>query len=684
MKTKRIICLSIVLCLGLAGFAQMQQGIAKTNGRMENGKYVKGKTVANVTVQVKGGSAVLSKANGDFSFPTPNKQFSLQQVQKQGYILLDPDMLTRQYTYSANPFVILMADKAEQDAYRRSIEHSFRNKLYSDLEARTQELDELKKQNKITEEKYRELLQQINSDYDNNEKIVKEMADLYSKMDFDSVDDFNRRVSDCIINGRLDEALSLIRSKGDLNERAKELDRLSAANAASRETLNRSESMEAKMRDGLAQDYYDLFNIFKMKHQNDSAAYYIVKRANLDSTNTEWSINAGKFLQYFTVQFELAKTIYERALRVTLESKDEDIGEIITCYEALGNIYSSQGKYDSAKYYYLENVRLSRKIEATDESWLVFSYCSLAGVYRKTDEFDKAYALIDTIEPILAHCKISDISKSKLYGNIGNLFSSTHKYKEALKYYLKSDSCLDDDVNSHIIETVTTWGNIGFIYTELGMDSIAMIWLNKTCSLILSTLGENHPKLASTYSSIGKIYINKKEWDIAENYAIKSIKIEEKKLGGRNPELIVSYNNLAHIYSAITKHNEAIEYFNKALTLCRLYYSEKHSVSATLYNNIGSEYYRQGNDSLSLVFLNKSLEIRKSIFGESDGSVALSYFNIGRVYETMGNNSPALIAYEKAYIIFSDLFGEEDNRTKISLSAVKKMKENREESIINE
>ena len=111
---KRFLWLLLSLSLSLYAVSQTQQGYVKTKGRKgSNGNVVPGKRIVGATVQVKGRNAVITQANGVFSFPIPANRFYIQSVKKQGYVLTDPEMLTKQYVFSSNP-LILVLETAEQ------------------------------------------------------------------------------------------------------------------------------------------------------------------------------------------------------------------------------------------------------------------------------------------------------------------------------------------------------------------------------------------------------------------------------------------------------------------------------------------------------------------------------------------------------------------------------------------
>ena len=244
---KRLLGLLFITSIAIIMCAQTQQGYVKTKGRLgSNGTVIHGTPLSGATVTVKGRNAVVSGNNGKFSLSIPNNNYSLQNVQKQGYVLTDPDVLSRQYSYSKDPLVLVLEDKAQLETEKRSIERKIRNKLYVQLQEREGEIESLKKQNKITEEKYHELLQKLNDDQDANELIVKDMSERYASIDFDQLDEFKPQPGE-------DEELKQLQSALSHAEDIKV-------------------AMVLKEMENLAQDCYSKFTILNMQHLNDSAA----------------------------------------------------------------------------------------------------------------------------------------------------------------------------------------------------------------------------------------------------------------------------------------------------------------------------------------------------------------------------------------------------------------------------
>ena len=233
MKRNYWIVLMMLLMLPVPMLAQTttQWGVVKTRGKMVNGQLKPGVGLSGATVTILGRSAVLSQSSGAFSFPVTNKTFMVQAVQKQGYQLVDADATRKAYQYSPNTFYLVMDTPDQQAEDKLAAERKIRRTLQRQLQQREDELEELKEQNKLTQDEYCKKLQQIYDDQKNNEKLIADMAQEYAAMDYDQMDDLKRRISDAILNGRLTEAKSLLRSKGDMESRNAEITRRQQAEA---------------------------------------------------------------------------------------------------------------------------------------------------------------------------------------------------------------------------------------------------------------------------------------------------------------------------------------------------------------------------------------------------------------------------------------------------------------------
>ena len=181
---KRSFLLFVAMIIGIMLSAQTQQGYVKTKGRLaNNGSVIAGTRIPNATIQVKDRTPVISQNNGTFSFPIPANKFYLQNVQKQGYVLTDPDVLSKEYTYSTNDLVLVMETPTDQWQDKYNAEKAMRQQLQKRVDDQRLALENLKEEQRISDEDYRARLQRIFELYDENDKLVNEMAEAYARID---------------------------------------------------------------------------------------------------------------------------------------------------------------------------------------------------------------------------------------------------------------------------------------------------------------------------------------------------------------------------------------------------------------------------------------------------------------------------------------------------------------------
>ena len=210
----------IVICLLMASvdtLAQKQQGYVKTIGRPNK----PGVALSGVTIRMKGAfNAVVSSATGEFHLSVPGKKdgdaIVLLSIQKMGYELKDRELAGRQLVFSSRvPLEILMIGQKQLAADKKRIEDNAYRVAERNYQKKLQEIEALVKSNKITEERSRQELKQLQNNYDKYMALISDMADRYARTDYDQLDSIDREIIICIENGDLDKADSLIHTVFD-------------------------------------------------------------------------------------------------------------------------------------------------------------------------------------------------------------------------------------------------------------------------------------------------------------------------------------------------------------------------------------------------------------------------------------------------------------------------------------
>ena len=627
---KKLLLLTVCVAMATMMMAQTQKGYVKTKGRLSNdGQVIPGEPLGEVTIKVKDRNAVMSDKRGDFSFPMPDETYYLESVTKSGYVMIDPELLSKQYSYSKNKLVIALETRENQLEERMDMNEKIMKAQKELIDKLRAEVKQLRAENKITEDEYYKRLQEIVDMQNENRQLVEDLVDHYSKIDYDDMNEFDRMFSSYLLNGDLRKADSLVNSKGDLRQRADEYYQLREANAKAREDidmrkkkLEKSEAAAIKMRDDLASDYYKKFEINKMQHKNDSAAYWLEERVKLDTTNVEWIIDAGDFLREYIADYDKAKIFYTKVLTNLDSLCDTDKGLYAIIYTKLGNIFDNVGDFEQSLAYY--NQALSIRINILGEE----------------------------------HPDVAE-----LYNNIGYVYDNKGDYDMALYYYNKAVSIWKDSYGINHIMIMTVYNNIGCVYIYKKDYDIALDYYEKALRIIDNITYEPNMELAYLYNNMGYIYFEKEDYDESLLYYSKSLHIKECIYGSEHPSEAITYHNIGSVYLHQYKYDEALIYCNKALTIRINTIGENNPNVASSYNSIGLIYNFIEDYDMALDNYHKALVLLIKAFGAEHPNIATTYYNIGFVYCEQENYEQALDYYNKAYSIRKSFWGEEDNRT---------------------
>lgn len=649
------VTLTLVMLTGLSVKAQTptQSGYIKTPGRLgSNSQVTPGTRISGATISLVGHNAVVSSQQGTFSFPVTGNKFTISNVAKSGYTLVERDAL-KQYSYSANPLILLMASTEESEAYKLAAEKRFSRTLKNQLRAKEDEIERLREENRITQEDYHRQLQKLYEDQSNSMKIVAEMAERFAKTDFDQLDSFNIQINNCLLNGELLRADSLLRTKGDLQQRTAEYYKMNAAIeqrqaeiAHEQADLESSKALRAKTLADLAEDYYTRASICSMQSKNDSVAYYLSTRADLDSTNIEWQCCAAAMLNEYIADYQTALHYYNRGLRHAIAQSGEVSPMVALIYNGIGKVFRGLGEYYQALDYYRKDLEISLKLYNEEHPDVATTYNDIAMIYYDLCDYRKAMEYQQkSLNIRLTTLGESNEMVASNYDNIGLIYNMLGDYDKALEYHQKSLEIHLNLPEEEQDETsiATNYNNIGLDYNMMGEYDKALEYHLKDLDIRLKIYGENHPGTALSYNNIGGVYYNQHNYDKALEFYNKSLNIKLKILGERHPDNVLSYYNIGIIYDNNGDYDTALEYYQKCLDIINLnVFGEHHKYVSNVYKNIGKIYLVREAYDKALEYFRKSLEINHAIFDEHNPSVYMLYGYICNSYVALGELDKAL------------------------------------------
>ena len=536
-KNYRLVTVWIFLLQSVVLMSQTQRGVVRTALR-PNKKIV---YLPGVTIRQRGGhTAVLSGAGGKFEMTMSKAKagdaFYLSSVRKSGYELADNRTIGRAFTYSSKvPIEIVMINTREKEEDVRRISDNSYRRAEKTYKQRISKLEKQLSEKTISEASYHEQLQDLQTWFEKYESLINSMAERYASTDYATIDSLNAAVNVAIENGELERADSLISTVGSLEKMVKE-NKEAERKANERLNIGRDimENATADLtsikndKNRLADLLYSKYSICLTRAVRDSAAYYIQMRAELDTTNVNWQLEAGRFIYYYLADYEKAMALYKRALHSAVEQFGENNSYVATSYNNIGSIYDRQGSYNQALKYFRKALEISLSV------------------------FGDRHPDVATY-----------------YNNIGNVYYDQEKYTEALGYYNKAlDIILSVFGDKHPIVT-TIYNNIGRVYSIHGNYVQELEFYNKALKISLSVFGDRHPEVATCYNNIGTVYCNQGKYTEALEYFNKALDIILSVFGKNHPDVMTIYNNIGRTYNCQGNYTKSLEILQRLLDIIK-------------------------------------------------------------------------------------------------------------------
>lgn len=568
----------IALWLVMGGvFAQTQQGYVKTKGRMVNGKLVPGQGLVGATVSIQGRTPVLvNAADGAFSFPVPTSQFRLDSVNKKGYQLVDVESCPKTYERSSNPLYIVMETPEQQLQDKLNAERKIRRNLQKQLQAKEDEIETLRQENKISLEAYQLSLQQLYAEQESNEQLIKDMARRYSELDYDQLDEFYRQVSSFIENGELVKADSMLSTRGDITTQVESIKQRGQTIMEQDEQLQKAKAVQAADIDEAAHRCYSYFETFAAQHLNDTAAYYLELRASLDTTNVEWQDDAGAFIEEYIADYAKALAYNQRGLRWSIAQYGEQSNNTADEYDNIGSVYFEMSDYDMAMECHLKAFAIKKTLFSEDH-----------------------------------------IEMARTYSEIGVTYFTLGDYEKSLDFQNKALSIYRKTFGEESTDVASAYNEIGTTYFGMGeYENALKFFREKALPIYIKVYGTDHPDVALLYNNIGISYHYLKDYEKSLESNYEALSIRKKVFGEKHPDVAWSYDNLGFTYCGLGDYEKALEYHNKSLELYKKTIGEEHSTIAGVYDNIGWVYERQNDYETALEYYQKAYKLLVPFMGE--------------------------------------------------------------------
>lgn len=616
---KHTLCILYFILHAIACLAQNQSGMVKTLGRPAQ----KGVPLAGVTVRIaEAHNAVVSGKDGAFSLPMNKKDgesFVIRQVQKAGYELNDRDLIGRKYAFSStHPITIVMVSAKQLQAEKARIENNAYSVAEKNYKKKLAALEAQLKNGQIDAENYNGQIRSLQGDFERFQSLIDGLSEHYAHIDYDEMDENEKEIAQCIENGNFDKADSLIHQCFDvtdvLSRNLKALDRIEQGISQAKDVIadtNRLMAEVLKRQTKDAEYLYQLYTIALARFDNEKAGQYILTRAELDTTNVEWTVQAAKFIADYRSDYDEAMRCYDRAERYASKQPTW----LSTIYTNKGSIYLEQGKY----------------VEAIKADSIALGLS--LNLYGK-----KALLTL------------------KLINNTAATLRKLGQLKQALVTWntVYSIAIADKDTDREFIATVCN--NISTTCADLGLHSMALEFGHKALDAYKAKGSVKGEALACC--NIGGCYSCMGQYQEALDCFDRSEQLFKKLFGEDNPQVAWVLAKKGNLYSGLGDTKKAYQYNKRSLDIYKRFYDAKSVVVANALADFAAV---NPNKQEAKAQVDSALTVLISQYGERQLAVADAYYKQAVICEDMEQYAESEKRLQRALLIYNTIIGTRYN-----------------------
>lgn len=289
------------------------------------------------------------------------------------------------------------------------------------------------------------------------------------------------------------------------------------------------------------------------------------------------------------------KGAYHFALEVKsfIEPKlNKPLKELASLLLQIGIYHYRYENFDSAKYYFEEQLEVNKQVLSTDDDGLGGNLYNLGKVTYELKMFDKS-----------------------------------------IDYYLQSISIFEKNKNYRFVGG--TYHGIAGIEASLGNEAAAMEYFDK--AIVFYKKGDKGigRNIISVHYEMGNWYLKQFRYREAEEEFRKGVKTAEKYEVKRIEQTALTYYHLGRVMAETGREHEALVFYGNYHSILMDIYGEYNRRSYRSLNVMGNGFLKVGDYKKALEYYQKYLEVIYT-FGDTLSELpAIAYVNIALTYKNM-------------------------------------------------
>ncbi|MEL6561668.1 MAG: CHAT domain-containing tetratricopeptide repeat protein [Bacteroidota bacterium] len=253
------------------------------------------------------------------------------------------------------------------------------------------------------------------------------------------------------------------------------------------------------------------------------------------------------------------------SLKLRQRLADISTEEFIGSYMLLGAIFNAMHQYDSAEYYMLNAINLTKTELDNDPNILSKLYNNLGAFYHHLDNQKSVEYLTEAARLYTLVYGENHISLQYPYLNIGSAQFNLGEYRKSIENYLKGMEIVKVHYGQKSLPYAQFIINLGNSFLGLRQYDSARYYLREALEIFTNQGGENNYRVADICMILGKLEFEDNQPKLGLAYHSKAIDIYHQSTGVKSFRLANLYKQLSEHYENKGEYIRSLEYAQKSL-----------------------------------------------------------------------------------------------------------------------
>ncbi len=364
---------------------------------------------------------------------------------------------------------------------------------------------------------------------------------------------------------------------------------------------------------------------YSLKQVYDSAEIYFNKafETKTYSAYRDYSKSLSKYA-YFNLNkgnFQKAKSLMEKALKVVLEANGENNYDYLYVLDGLNTVNTVLANYKESEQGCNKALDILKKITNIKDNYYASLVLQLAYVKHHQGFYEIAETLF---EEALSYSKPESIQYADILVALSSLKCDLTKYSEAFdlaqQATKKATDYFEKDNNPYLTRYFRSEAYINYLVGNI--DQSENIYF-KCFSIDTSNKIQDKISYGATLNGLGLIKTQRKKYSVADTLYDATLNIYEKQIGNNHPDYATVLYNKAYLklYEGNLIESEAL--FNKSLNIISETLDGKHDKVADNLTGLGEIKLKQKKASEALDNFTRALQIYKTKFKSDHKKIIL-------------------------------------------------------------